>query len=226
PTILRRLPCGFRSLQLDAAGSGSESLVGLTAEPFYRRHEGGLLSRSLGIAVHRLLQELARLRLSMELGPACVALAQRAARIRSEVRGMGVAEAQAQHIAAQALEITQKAAQDSIGRWILSPHADAASEERWAGVVEDGVRAVQVDRVFRAGASPGSDGADAWWIIDYKTAHSEGLDPEKALPELRELFAPQLAAYARVLRNLHGAEARVFAGLYYPRMLKFDWWEA
>lgn len=139
---------------------------------------------------------------------------------------MGIAPAQAQHIAAQALEIAQKAAQDSIGRWILSPHADAASEERWAGVVEEGVRSVQVDRVFRAGIAPGSDGADAWWIVDYKTAHAEGLDPEKALPELRELFAPQLAAYARVLRNLHGAKARVFAGLYYARMLKFDWWEA
>lgn len=226
PTILRRLPCGFQVVQQDAPGSGGESIAGLTAEPFYRRHEGGLLSRAFGIAVHRLLQELARLRLSIEWEPACAALVQKTARIAAEVRGMGIAPAQAQHIAAQALEITQKAAQDSIGRWILSPHADAASEERWAGVVEDGVRAVQVDRVFRAGASPGSDGADAWWIIDYKTAHAEGLDPEKALPELRELFAPQLAAYARVLRNLHGTKARVFAGLYYPRMLKFDWWEA
>jgi hypothetical protein len=27
------------------------------------------------------------------------------------------------------------------------------------------------------------------------------------------------------LRNLHGADAVVRGGLYYPRMALFDWWE-
>ena len=49
--------------------------------------------------------------------------------------------------------------------------------------------------------------------------------PASALPKLREFFAPQLEAYAEVLRNLHGSGAPVRAGLYYPRMLLFDWWE-
>jgi len=78
-----------------------------------------------------------------------------------------------------------------------------------------------VDRVFRAGLTPESDGETAWWIVDYKTAHADSLDPAA----LRPLFAPQIEAYARVLRNLHGADAVVRAGLYYPRMLMLDWWE-
>jgi hypothetical protein len=28
-----------------------------------------------------------------------------------------------------------------------------------------------------------------------------------------------------VLRNLHGTEAVIFAGLYYPRMGLLDWWD-
>ena len=65
----------------------------------------------------------------------------------------------------------------------------------------------------------------AWWIVDYKTAHADSADPALTLPALRPLFAPQIEAYARVLRNLHGADAVVRAGLYYPRMLLLDWWE-
>jgi len=41
----------------------------------------------------------------------------------------------------------------------------------------------------------------------------------------RPLFAPQLQAYAQILRNLHGPDATIRAGLYYPRMLLLDWWE-
>ncbi len=49
--------------------------------------------------------------------------------------------------------------------------------------------------------------------------------PKAALPELRSEFAPQIEAYATILRNLHGADATVRGGLYYPRMALFDWWE-
>jgi hypothetical protein len=84
---------------------------------------------------------------------------------------------------------------------------------------------VRVDRIFRAGLIPQSEGHAAWWIIDYKTTHADKLDPDLDLPQLRTLFAPQLEAYARVLRNLHGADGVIRAGLYYPRMLLLDWWE-
>jgi ATP-dependent exoDNAse (exonuclease V) beta subunit len=82
-----------------------------------------------------------------------------------------------------------------------------------------------VDRAFRAGIIPLSEGDDAWWIIDYKTTHADDIEAELALPQLRPLFSPQLELYAQVLRMMHGNEIRVLAGLYYPRMLAFDSWE-
>jgi ATP-dependent exoDNAse (exonuclease V) beta subunit len=84
---------------------------------------------------------------------------------------------------------------------------------------------VQVDRIFRAGPTPLSEGSTVWWIVDYKTAHADEPDPAAAMPRLRAIFAPQLEAYAQVLRKLHGAEAQLRTALYYPRLKLLDWWE-
>jgi len=191
----------------------------------YARHQGGLLSRVLGTAVHALLEELSRLRAAGDWAAARAALQHCEPRIAAQARASGLDPAQAAQIAAQALQLALNASLDPVAQWILSPHADAASELRWAGVVAGSVRAVQVDRVFRAGRNPRSEGREAWWIVDYKTAHAGDLDPAAALPEMRRLFAPQLEAYANVLRNLHGQDAVLRAALYYPRMMLLDWWE-
>jgi ATP-dependent exoDNAse (exonuclease V) beta subunit len=191
----------------------------------YTRHEGGLLSRALGSAVHALLEELARLRGTNDWNASRAALQRFEPRIAAQVRASGMDQAKAAAIAAQALQLALSVSRDPIAQWILSPHADAASEVRWAGVVAGALSTVRVDRVFRAGLDPVSEGEDCWWIVDYKTAHPDNLDPAAALPELRKLFAPQLEAYAQVLRNLHGADATIRAGLYYPRMFLLDSWQ-
>jgi len=193
----------------------------------YPRHQGGRLSRALGVAVHALLEELARLRTSMDWIAARAALQRFEPRIAAQVRASGVDQVQAATIAAQALQLAHNASQDPVGQWILSPRAEAGSEIRWAGVVAGNLHTVQVDRVFRAGLNPQSEGRQAWWIVDYKIAHAgtPGQDPAAALPELRKLFSPQIEAYAQILRNLHGADAILRAGLYYPSMLLLDWWE-
>jgi ATP-dependent exoDNAse (exonuclease V) beta subunit len=192
---------------------------------FYFRHQGGLLSRALGTAVHALLEELTRLRTTHDWPSARAALQQHQPRIAAQIRAAGIDPAQAAAIATQALQQALSAAQDPAGQWILSPHTDAASEVSWAGVIAGSLRTVRVDRVFRAGPTPQSEGNNCWWIIDYKTAHADAADPATSLPALRKIFAPQVEAYAQVLRNMHGAGAPIRAGLYYPRMLLFDWWE-
>lgn len=223
---VRRLPPDF-AIASDEIQRRVNEAVGLggDAGQLYRRHEGGLESRAFGIAVHALLQELARMRTTRDWDEARPALAGLEPRIAAQVRATGIETAYAKRIAAQAIELAHEVSCEPLGQWILSPHVESASEARWAGVIDDGVRIVQMDRVFRAGAQPLLPGDEAWWIVDYKTAHAEGADPDKALPELRKLFAPQLEAYASVLRKLHGPDARVCAGLYYPRLKKFDWWE-
>ncbi|MDR3726466.1 MAG: UvrD-helicase domain-containing protein [Terracidiphilus sp.] len=250
PTILRRLPQNYTPVAIaipesDAAqtlgalsiphlfaewvGNQSSQLTGLSSEAasttLYARHQGGLLSRVLGTAVHSLLEELSRQRIHLDWDAARAALQPFEPRIAAQIRAVGVDPAQSAGIAAKAMSQALDASRDPNGQWILSPHPQAQSEARWAGVVAGSLRTVQVDRVFRAGLTPLSEGEQAWWIVDYKTAHADNLDPAAALPELRKLFAPQLAAYAQMLRNLHGQDAVLRAGLYYPRMLQFDTWE-
>ncbi|MGA9069917.1 MAG: UvrD-helicase domain-containing protein [Terracidiphilus sp.] len=187
----------------------------------YPRHEGGLLSRALGTVVHALLEELARLRATLDWEAARLALLGFEPRIMAQVRAVGVDPAQAARISAEALQLALAASLDPTGAWILSPHKSAASETAWAGVVGGSVRAVRVDRVFQAGPAPCSEEGDCWWIIDYKTAHGGELD----LAALRSLFTPQMEAYAQLLRNQIGDEPDLFAGLYYPRMKTLDWWQ-
>jgi ATP-dependent exoDNAse (exonuclease V) beta subunit len=227
PTLLRRLPSGFRPASVGPSFSGATTAI-VGTDQLYERHEGGLLSRALGKAVHSLLQHLAQSRVSAPLSAACAALPALEPRIAADVRAIGVDPTHASRIARQATEIALKAAADPLAQWILSPHQEAASEVRWSGVVDGDLRTVQIDRVFLAGrapqSSPASTGAAAWWIVDYKTAHDDSFNRSAVLPELRRIFAPQIEAYARILRNLHGVDAPVFGGLYYPRMSLFDWW--
>ena len=223
-TKLRRLPAVlFATPNAGVTPSTEPPIAGMGQ--LYERHEGGVLARALGVGVHTLLQEFARLRATADVQSARTTLPTMEPRVTALVRGAGVERQQAERTAAQAMEIALRATQDATGQWILSPHEGAASEVRWAGVVAGRLRTVQIDRVFRAGAQPLSGDDDVWWIVDYKTSHEEGANPETALPELRKIFAPQVEAYAQVLRNLHGADAKIRGGLYYPRMLQFDWWE-
>jgi len=238
PTRLRRLPSNYRSpIFAEEAGAasmrrplgewvGSDETPVHSASELYQRHEGGLVSRALGTAVHEFFQQLARLRATNDWPAARAALKQFEPRITARIRSIGIDAKRAASLAGEALNLALDASHDANGQWILSPHADDSAEASWVGILGGALRTVQVDRVFRAGPTPLSEGSDTWWIVDYKTAHAENPDPVADLPRLREQFAPQLEAYARVLRNLHGADAPIRTGLYYPRMKLLDWWEA
>jgi len=223
PTVLRRLPMNYEpKMQTLPMQDSTETAK---VEALYARHEGGLLSRAFGTGVHALLEEFARLRVTLAPDAASAAMALQGPRIAAQIRAIGVGPAHADRIATEAVQLALSASQDRIGEWILSPRIDAANEVGWTGVVGGVFRSVRIDRLFKAGVSPLSEGNEVWWIIDYKTAHADSTDPAATMAELRTIFAPQLTAYAAVLRAMHGAEARVCAGLYYPRMSKLDWWE-
>jgi ATP-dependent exoDNAse (exonuclease V) beta subunit len=226
PTILRRLPEDFQhSCAINTNPASAEAVIGLGDANPYQRHEGGSLSRALGNAVHRLLEELARLRMDHDWNEARNELEKSRPRIIASIRSTGLSVSQAQQINSKAYEIALNASRDHHGQWLLSQHHEAASESSWAGIVAGNLRLVRVDRLFRAGLEPLLPGEGAQWIIDYKTAHADDLDPNLALPGFRAAFAPQLKMYADVLRNVHGPDLQLRAGLYYPRMSIFDWWE-
>jgi len=229
PTRLRRLPADFSSGGL--SHPAPERLLTVDSAPaeapLYARHAGGLASRALGIAVHALLQRLARLRAESDWPSTRAALQQFAPRIQSAIRAAGVDPAQTKLLTAEAMRLAINTSEDPTAAWILSPHPGAASEIRWTGVLDSTIHSVQIDRLFQAGTAPHSKDESVWWIIDYKTAYAPAALPNASpnLNALRSLYARQLEIYARVLRNLYGADAEVRVGLYYPRMAAFDWWE-
>jgi ATP-dependent exoDNAse (exonuclease V) beta subunit len=225
PTRVRRLPATFESPSptIRISTPQKDPILGNGDEP-YRRHEGGIASRVLGTAVHKLLEESARLRVTRDWPATLAELPQAVPAIKARIRAAGIAQSEADSIAARALKIALDAAKDSTGQWILSPHVEAASESSWAGIVADAIHSVRIDRIFRAGLEPLSAGDQAWWIIDYKTALADDRSQATSLSSLRALFAPQLEAYGALLRQLPGGDMLIRAGLYYPRMSKFDWW--
>ncbi len=227
PTILHRLPRDYRTARSKdlAVREESQSAIGMDNTRLFQRHEGGLLSRALGSAVHALLESLAKLRKTFEWDQARAALGHLQPRIAAQIRAAGMDSSNSNAIAAEALRLALDASHDLTGNWILSPHCEDSSEVRWTGVIAGNLRTVQVDRLFRAGPAPQSEGDEAWWIVDYKTAHADIADQAAAMPQLRATFAPQLEAYAEVLANLRGKDTPIRAGLYYPRMLLFDWWK-
>jgi len=227
PTRMNRLPLSYTPANTGAllnaeVGSHSASIID---QPLYARHEGSLQSRTLGVAVHTLLERLATLRKTHTWAESRTLLTAAAAATRAALRSMGLARIEAQSMAAEALTLALNASHDPVAQWLLAPHAQAASEQRWTGLIKGGLRNLQADRVFLAGDKPEAEGQSAWWVIDFKTAQADEEDPQAALPTLRERFRPQLEAYAAMLKNLHGEDVIIHLGLYYPRIQKLDWWK-
>ena len=222
----------IRRLSLDAAeelvrgrkgASPRAANISKSAE-LYRRHEGGPYSRSLGTAVHFLLDELTRLRASMDWRAARAELARMEGRILMQSRASGFTASQAASMGKEALELALACSNDPQGQWILDPHEGALSESSWAGQMRGAVRSVRVDRIFLAGDMPLTEGSSTLWIIDYKTAEGGGPSPGPSLASLRALFAPQVEAYADLLGSLY-RDVSIHVGLYYPRMQLLDWWK-
>jgi ATP-dependent exoDNAse (exonuclease V) beta subunit len=125
---------------------------------------------------------------------------------------------------AEILAAAEAAAADQVGRWLLSPHPSAQSEASWTGWVEGRLQTLRADRVFRAGAEPLQEGSDYFWVVDYKTSLYSGNDVAVFLAQQRAFYEPQLASYGRALRKLHGEDLRLRFGLYFPRIVRLEYW--
>ena len=85
---------------------------------------------------------------------------------------------------------------------------------------------MRADRIFRAGAEPGSREETHLWIVDYKTGHPGGGELDAFLASEKERYSPQLARYAEVVRKAHGETIELRLALYYPLLKKLLWWPA
>ena len=121
PATLRRLPPSLIPVAVEFSPSAEEPVAG--AGRLYERHEGGLLSRALGKAVHELFQHLAHLLVTEISAVARASLAGLLPRIAAKLRADGIDASHADRIAAQSLEIVLRAANDPQAQWILAPHS-------------------------------------------------------------------------------------------------------
>ncbi|HLJ79563.1 MAG TPA: UvrD-helicase domain-containing protein [Acidobacteriaceae bacterium] len=189
------------------------------AKEEFRRPEGSRRVRIIGSAVHTMLQRL---------GPDFAGLSVEDIRLRagSVLRGFGLSGEPHALATDAVVNILLSCAADPVCAWILAAHPDAQSEASWSGYASGSrLQTLRADRVFRAGAEPLLPGADCFWVVDYKTGAPASTDRQKWLAHQRETYAPQLAAYGRTLRALHGAAVPLRLGLYYPALAELDWWD-
>ena len=188
--------------------------------PEFQRPEGSRQARLIGSVVHTLLERLGS-------GLASFDGAQLRARVVSLLRSSALAGDSLKSVADTVTRMLLTCAADPVCQWILAPHPEAQSETAWTGFVpgesDSRIRTLRADRVFRAGPEPLGEGLEYLWVIDYKT----GAAPSGALflAAERAVYAPQLLAYARALRALHGPETRLRLGLYYPAIAALDSWD-
>jgi ATP-dependent exoDNAse (exonuclease V) beta subunit len=151
--------------------------------------------RRIGTLIHRMLEQIARGELE----------AWTPARVRSLIPAFentlaedSVTDPGAADLVAEALERTLA---DERGRWILSPHEEAASEYAVTSLIDGQIRHISLDRTFVENG--------VRWIIDYKTGGAE---------------EEQLERYATVLRALDARPIRV--GFYFPLTGRWVEWSA
>jgi ATP-dependent exoDNAse (exonuclease V) beta subunit len=106
---------------------------------------------------------------------------------------------------------------DPRGRWVLSNHADAASELPIAGLIDGNLSEVVIDRTF-------VDENGVRWIIDYKTSAHEGAGLENFLEQEKDRYREQLERYARLIARRDDRPVRL--GLYFPLMGEWLEWAA
>ncbi|WP_347332844.1 UvrD-helicase domain-containing protein [Marinimicrobium locisalis] len=103
----------------------------------------------------------------------------------------------------------QQTLNDPDGQWVIRPdHEDSQCEWAIHHVVGTAVQESVIDRSFVA--------EGVRWIIDYKSSQPEAnQSPETFLAEQAEFYRPQLARYAKALRDL-GEQRPIKTALYFP----------
>jgi ATP-dependent helicase/nuclease subunit A len=188
--------------------------TGMESEAESARPEGSRRARTVGSTVHALLDQLSR--------GTDLASMRRMAKLRLQaaaLSGKTLEEAIQEVVTA-----VEASAKNEHGAWILKQRAGAESESSWTGWSEGTIETLRADRVFRAGAKPLEEGSEYLWIVDYKMSAPAGSSVDEFLNQQRTIYSSQLTRYGRALRGVHGEDAPLRLGLYYPRVGVLDWW--
>ncbi len=230
---LRRLPADWRFSTAFEEEAVPQDNQGTETAELFNRPGGSLKARALGVAVHALLEDLTE-ELTHLSGSGPEVLVRRVEGWRSRAAALlrhgGLPRAEAEAHAAKAVQALKATLEDVNGRWILAARREAQTETSWSVWLESEqaggtLKTHRGDRIFRAGAEPGSTEQTHLWIVDYKTAQHSGAGLEAFLAEEKEKYKPQLETYGRVLRRVHGEALPLRLALYYPLLQRLLWWE-
>jgi ATP-dependent helicase/nuclease subunit A len=206
---LRRLPVDWKAPQPAQEFAVEEDSVEQIERP-----RGSLAARAFGTVVHALLEDLAA-------GEADDWRAKALAMLRAS----GLPGSQAEPLSAEVARALQSVQNDAIGRWILGARTGARTEVAWSTwASNEVVRSLRSDRIFRAGATPGSTEDTHLWIVDYKTASHGAPGLDAFLESEKEKYRQQLEAYAAVMRKVEGENLPIRLALYYPLLSRLVWW--
>jgi ATP-dependent helicase/nuclease subunit A len=215
PTIkLRRLPADWKPPQHVTLPVSQEGNLETIEQP-----RGSLAVRAFGTAVHALLEDLTQLP-----GTDAGEVASWRARALAILRSSGLPRAEAEPLSADVVRALQAVLRDPTGRWILGARAGAKNEiswSTWAGAV---VQTLRGDRIFHAGATPGSTEETHLWIVDYKTARHGVSGIDAFLAQEKEKYTRQLESYAEVMRKVQGNTLPLRMALYFPMLTRLVWW--
>jgi ATP-dependent exoDNAse (exonuclease V) beta subunit len=153
------------------------------------------------------------------------------------LRQHGLAQADADFAHSAILQGIRNALGHDVGRWLLtlgepSRNQQSWSEISWTSSGEGRMLRQRPDRVFFAGASPGTPGNDYLWIVDYKTAAlTDNMDHDTFLASSREQYRSQLEAYSELFRKLPELDDVAACrehrlAIYHPMVPWLDWWPA
>ena len=217
---LAAMPSSVSSSSLPSVASHTETSTHLSA----LRTHGSSSARQLGTTVHLFLEEVVnRLATGTELTQMALEVATWRPRIRAVLRGTGLSPSIVERSVEATLKALRGTLQDPIGRWMAIAAVDAHSELAIVAK-EQGITKQRIDRVFRAGATPGEPGSTHLWIIDYKTTAFTGESKDPAvLKQFLEVektrHKPQLERYAQLLNT-----SPMRLGLWFPLLGKLAWW--
>jgi ATP-dependent helicase/nuclease subunit A len=228
PPMIQRLPLGFDpGARFRVAAEGRlpyPAAADLRRSPVFERPEGTFGVRAFGNVVHRYLEVMAaRLAAGLSAEDLGAELPTWAARLTASLRGEGLAPVVAAREGERALRAVTQTMGDPIGRWILSPQDEAASER---SLVMEDARVLRVDRTFVAGAVPGVGGQECVWIVDFKTTEQGSRGDAEFEAAEKVKYRAQMEAYAGVRRGMPGGEKPIRLGLYYPLVPRLVWWES
>ena len=228
PPMIQRLPMSFdpgerfRVAQKDRLEYPVASVLRHTAT--FERPDGSFAVRAFGNVVHRYLQVMAA---RLEGGTGCddllAELPRWESRLTASLRGEGLTPALAIREAARAGRALSLALGDPVGRWILSPHASAASE-RAITMASPDTRSLRVDRTFVAGDAPMASGESCIWIVDFKTSEQGSRSDVAFEATEMEKYRAQLEAYAALHRALPDEDLPIRLGLFYPLVPRLIHW--